>query len=107
MKKLNGKHLFLLAKIIRKSTIKEDISEIFNSVSEENNDTVKEKIGVQFALALASTLGDDVVKDVTCELLNDVFEADILEMELNDIIKNMKQLSEENNLIDFFKSAGL
>ena len=47
-------------------------------------------------------LGDQGLEDELWELLSELFEADAKEMELEELIKNFKELSKENNLTGFF-----
>ena len=58
-------------------------------------------------MAVVTACGDGKVEQRVYELLDDVFEAKTADMSLEAIAQNFKQLAQENNLISFFKSAGL
>lgn len=105
MKKLTGKHVFAMAKIIKAASLKEELGEIIAKSQEEG---VKvEKVGIEAMMTIVSACGDDKVEQRVYELLDDVFEAKTADMSLEAIAENFKQLARENNLMSFFKSAGL
>lgn len=104
MKKLTGKHVFAMAKIIKAANLKEEIGEIIAKSQGEQN---TEKIGIEGMMAVITACGNDKVEQRVYELLDDVFEAKTADMSLEAIALNFKQLAQENNLMSFFKSAGL
>lgn len=104
MKKLTGKHVFAMAKIIKAANLKEELGEIIAKSQGEQN---IEKIGIEGMMAVITACGNDQVEQRVYELLDDVFEAKTADMSLEAIALNFKQLAQENNLMSFFKSAGL
>lgn len=104
MKKLTGKHVFQMAKIIKAANLKEELGEIFEKSQEGKS---VEKVGIEGLMLVISACGDDKVEQRVYELLDDVFEAKVSDMSLDAIAESFKQLAKENNLMSFFKSAGL
>lgn len=105
MKKLTGKHIFQMAKIINVAHLKDELGEIILKAQEEG--TSIEKVGIEGLMTVISACGDDKVEQRIYELLDDVFEAKFADMSLETINENFKKLARENNLMSFFKSAGL
>jgi hypothetical protein len=105
MKKLTGKHVFAMAKIIKAANLKEELCRII--AKSQTVGISPEEIGIETIMAVVNACGDDKVEQRVYEFLDDVFETKVADMSLESIIQNLKQLAEENNLIDFFKSAGL
>ena len=105
MKKLTGKHIFAMAKIIKAANLKEELGEIIEKA--QNGEMSTEKVGIEGFMAVVTACGDDKVEQRVYELLDDVFEAKTADMSLEAIAENFKQLAKENNLMSFFKSAGL
>jgi len=104
MRKLAGKHLFQMAKIIKAADLNAQIVEILAKV--ESGLSVKQ-IGIEAITTLFSACGDDKVEARIYELLDDVFEDKVADMSWETIIEKFNQLARENNLIGFFKTAGL
>lgn len=105
MKKLTGKHVFAMAKIIKAANLKDELGEVIAKAQEGEMST--EKAGIEGMMAVITACGDDNVENRVYELLDDVFEAKTADMSLEMIAVNFKQLAKENNLMSFFKSAGL
>ena len=105
MKKLTGKHVFSMAKIIKAANLKEDLGDIIAKA--QNGEMSTEKVGIEGLMTVISACGDDHVEKRVYELLDDVFEAKTADMSLEAIAENFKQLAKENNLMNFFRSAGL
>ncbi|PHV71912.1 hypothetical protein CS063_00070 [Sporanaerobium hydrogeniformans] len=105
MRKLTGKHVFAMAKIIKAANIKEELGEIIAKSQEEKMSV--EKVGIEGLMTVINACGDDKVEQRVYDLLDDVFEAKTADMSLEAIAQNFKQLAQENNLMSFFKSAGL
>jgi len=105
MKKLTGKHVFAMAKIIKAANLKEELGEVIAKAQKEEVST--EQVGIDALMTVISACGDDKVEQKVYDLLDDVFEAKTADMSLEAIAQNFKQLAQENNLMSFFKSAGL
>lgn len=105
MKKLTGKHVFAMAKIIKAANLKEELGEVIAKAQSQEIST--EKVGIEGLMTVINACGDDKVEQKVYDLLDDVFEAKTADMSLEMIGVNFKQLAQENNLMSFFKSAGL
>lgn len=97
MKKIKGTHLIKMSKLLSKTNLKQDIK---NSRKENKEDAFCLTIDLLFSVL--EMLGDQGLEDELWELLSELFEADAKEMELEELIKNFKELSKENNLTGFF-----
>lgn len=105
MKKLTGKHLFSMAKIIRTSNVKEELGELI--AKNQAGELSTERLGIEAFMIVINACGDDRVEQRIYELLDDIFEAKTADMSLEALAKNFVQLAKENNLANFFKQAGL
>lgn len=105
MKKLTGKHVFAMAKIIKAANLKEELGEVIAKAQSQEIST--EKVGIEGLMTVINACGDDKVEQRVYDLLDDVFEAKTADMSLETIAENFKKLAKENNLMSFFKSAGL
>ena len=105
MKKLTGKHVFAMAKIIKVANLKDEIGEVIAKA--QTGEISTEKVGIEALMIVINACGDDKVEQKVYDLLDDVFESKTADMSLEAIAQNFKQLAQENNLMSFFKSAGL
>ena len=105
MKKLTGKHVFAMAKIIKAANLKEDLGEVIAKA--QTGEMSTEKVGIEGLMTVINACSDDKVEQRVYDLLDDVFESKVADMSLEAIGQNFKQLAQENNLMSFFKSAGL
>lgn len=105
MKKLTGKHVFGMAKIIKEANLKEELGEVIAKA--QSGEMSTEQVGIEGFMAVVTACGDAKVEQRVYELLDDVFEAKVADMSLEAIAQNFKQLAQENNLMSFLKSAGL
>ena len=105
MKKLTGKHVFAMAKIIKAANLKDELGEVIAKA--QTGEMSTEKVGIEGLMTVINACGDDKVEQRVYELLDDIFESKVAEMSLEAIAENFKQLAKENNLMSFFKSAGL
>ena len=105
MKKLTGKHLFSMAKIIRASNVKEELGELI--AKNQTGELSTERLGIEAFMVVINACGDDRVEQRIYDLLDDIFEAKTADMSLEALAKNFAQLAKENNLANFFKSVGL
>lgn len=97
MKKIKGTHLIKMSKLLSKTNLKQDIK---NSRKENKEDAFC--LTVDLLFSVLEMLGDQGLEAELWELLSELFEADAKEMELEELIKNFKELSKENNLTSFF-----
>lgn len=97
MKKIKGTHLIKMSKLLSKTNLKQDIK---NSRKENKEDAFC--LTVDLLFSFIEMLGDQGLEDELWELLSELFEADAKEMELEELIKNFKELSNGNNLTGFF-----
>lgn len=94
-----------MAKIIKAANLKEDLGEVIAKAQTSEMST--EKVGIEGLMTVINACGDDKVEQKVYDLLDDVFEAKVADMSLEAITENFKQLAKENNLMSFFRSAGL
>jgi len=134
MRKILFKDVMSLARIIKKGNLKADIIEISNKIKSkynvEKNESNEEKqdvspeidesklkeideselkeIGLEIMFTIFEMCGDSGVEKELYKMLDSIFEAEksIENMELIDVVKNFKELAEENDLMLFFKQAG-
>ncbi|MEG1704794.1 MAG: hypothetical protein RR090_12165 [Niameybacter sp.] len=107
MRRLQFQDAFKVARIIKKGSIKEAL---VSKVQEINAKGVKdqEKVGIDIIFTLLECAGDEAVEQELYSFLASVFELEAEEvktMELDPLMHYFKQLSQENNLADFFKKA--
>ena len=105
MKKLTGKHVFAMAKIIKAANLKDELGEVIAKA--QTGEMSTEKVGIEGLMTVINACGDDKVEQRVYDLLDDVFESKVADMSLEAIGQSFKQLAQENNLMSFFKSAGL
>lgn len=105
MRKLVLKDAMKMAKIIKKANIKDEFAALAKKFTNTQED--QQEVGIEVAVTLAQACGNEGVDKEVYELLNDIFETkDVANMSLEEIGNKFAQLAQENNLLNFFKSAG-
>ena len=64
MKKLTGKHIFAMAKIIKAANLKEELGEIIEKA--QNGEMSTEKVGIEGFMAVVTACGDGAVAARSC-----------------------------------------
>lgn len=107
MRKLNGKDVFKILRILDAADIREQIKKDF----ENTKGKTQEQLGADLLLTLASAASKKNCEGLIFEFLASVFEMDQAEveaLELNELLKLLVAFIELNgmgNLKDFFVSA--
>lgn len=99
-----------MAKIIKEANLKDELGDIirkYQKSDKEGQEIDIEGAGVDAIMTVVACCGDDRVEQRIYDLLDDVFGKKFAEMELDEIAESFKELAQKNNLLSFFKSAGL
>lgn len=119
MRKLIMKDIITVAKIMKKADLKTKVNDILKFVLPQSNtkddkddkDIKNDKtynitvMGANCIIAVIEILGDSCAEQDIYNLLTDIFEEDSQTMELDKLIKNLEILFEQNNILNFLKSA--
>lgn len=106
MRKLNGQDVFDFAKIMKRSGLKDTCTELFKMGKEETANI--EDLGIEFITSVIFACAEDGVDKMFFKLLANVVEKtpeETASMSIEALIETIKKISEENNLINFFKYA--
>lgn len=105
MRKLQFQDGFKLARIIKKANLKDAMQDKLKVVK-ESGDVDVEKIGMDITFTLIESAAD--VEQEVYELLAGVFECDpdqVKTMSFDMLQMHIKEMNQQNNLLDFFKKA--
>ena len=106
MRKIQTQDVFKLARIIRLSGAKDELTETLKaSTSSESNSGV---LGVDLMMSLISACGNEEVENALYDLIGNIAEAkagEIKTMDLDVLGTLLKDISEQNNLSRFFDLA--
>lgn len=105
MRKLQFQDAFKVARIIKKTELREKLQDKVKEIN-ESKETDAEKVGIEIIFTLFEGAGD--VEHEVYELLAGVFEMEtnaVKTMDFETLVFNCKKLIAENNIADFFKSA--
>lgn len=103
MRKLRTSDLFSFARVIKASGIREELIQYIQKISKEDD---TEKIGINTILMLIEALADKKAEKAIYEALGPVFEVESVEdMPPAELFNALKQLAEENDLINFMGSV--
>lgn len=104
MRKLQGKDLFTVSRILKKANIKEELVSMMAGVT---NEADAGKVGLKAFLTLIEACGNDGVDAEVFKFLDDVLEVKGTKtMDLFDLIELIKQLAAENDLKRFLSLVG-
>lgn len=105
MRKIITKDIFTMARIIGKAQLKDKLSEI--AIKAQKKNVKIEDIGIETIFTIIEGAGSVGVEQEVYKFLEDICEVkDIEHMEIEKLINVIKELAEENNLVDFLKIAG-
>lgn len=108
MRNLITADVFAAIRAVKKAGIKDRLTEIAKEV-QENKEVSQEEAGVEVAFAILEAFTEKKGEFVFYDFLSGPFEMEPKEIENQDLSKTMDmltKLSEESNLLVFFKSAG-
>jgi hypothetical protein len=103
MRKLMFKDCLALARVMRKTNISDQLSEIAEKSKDKGVNI--QKVGAKAVFAMFESCGDEEAEKEIYKLLGDIFEADVEHMPINEVIESFKKLAAENNLMGFFRQA--
>lgn len=107
MRSLRTSDLFSFARVVKASGIREELINYLQKLSaQENADT--ERVGINTILMLTEALSEKKAEKAIYEALAPVFEVtaqEVEEMPPAELIKKLKQLAEENDLVNFMGSV--
>ncbi|TCJ05043.1 hypothetical protein [Cytobacillus praedii] len=111
MRKLNTGDIFKAARIIKKAKLRESIVDFAKKGKKTNgnDEEAVESLGLEIAFSVLESCGNEGVEKELYEFLAGPFEITpdkIEQMPVDELLKNLKDLATNNNLMLFFKSAG-
>ena len=108
MRKINTSDVFKFSRIIKKSNVKENIAKAIDEIDSKNKAKITEKAGIKVMIALFESCGEPGVESLIYDLIGGIAEIDpdtIAEQPFEDTFEILKQISRENNMMNFFKQA--
>ena len=108
MRKINTSDVFKFSKIIKKSNVKENIAKAIDEIDAKSKAKITEKAGVKVMIALFESCGEPGVEPLIYDLIGGIAEINpdtIAEQPFEDTFEILKQISRENNMMNFFKQA--
>ena len=107
MRKLRTSDLFSFARVIKASGIREELMDYIQKLSKQDT-TDQKRIGINTILMIAEALADKKAEKAIYEALAPVFEispAEVEELPPAELMALLKQLAEENDLVNFMGSV--
>lgn len=107
MRNLKTSDLFSFARVIKASGIREELISYLQKLAKEEN-TDKERVGINTILMIAEALSEKKAERAIYEALAPVFELSVEEIENlppAELIALLKQMAEENDLVNFMGSV--
>lgn len=109
MRKLQTKDIFQALRLVKKSNLKEELKPVLEKAATPGIDI--QDIGIDGIMTVMEALVEKKSEEALYEFFSGPFEMepkDIAEMSLEELVRNMERLAEENNLKVFFtRLAGL
>lgn len=105
MRSLRTADLFSFARVIKASGIREELVEYLRKINDESD---TERIGINTILMIIEALAEKKAEKAIYEALGPVFEMDpeaVEAMPPAELIEKLKQLAEENDLVNFMGSV--
>ncbi len=106
MRKINTEDVFKMARIIKNTSITGNIKEAFSKGKKEDADV--EQIGIDIFMDIVCSCADESIEKKFYDLIGGITEKkpeDIKKQSLETTIDDIKRICEENNILNFFKSA--
>lgn len=109
MRNILLKDVMTFSKIMKQTNIKSTLIPIIENIKKDGelkSEKDIEKIGMEVFFTVIEAAGDAEI--LIYKLLDDIFEEkkSVQDMEITEVIKNLRELAKRNDLISFFKSAG-
>lgn len=108
MRKINTSDVFKFSRIIKKSNVKENIAKAIDEIDAKNKAKITEKAGIKVMIALFESCGEPGVESLIYDLIGgiaEIYPDTIAEQPFEDTFEILKQISRENNMMNFFKQA--
>lgn len=105
MRKIQTQDVFKLARIIRLSGAKDELTEALKA---STSSELRSSAGLDLMMSLISACGNEEVENALYDLIGNIAEAkagEIKTMDLDDLGTLLKDISEQNNLSRFFDLA--
>ena len=105
MRQLRTGDLFSFARVIKASGIREDLVGYLQKITTEADVT---KVGMTTILMIIEALSDKKAESAFYDAVAPVFEmsaSDVESMPPSELFANLKQMAEENDLLNFFDSV--
>lgn len=104
MRKLIGKDVFTVARIIKKSNLKKELENVAMEVTKE---TDYKKVGVKVFMAVIEGCANEGVENEIFKFLDDVLQVqNTSEMDIFELIELVKGYAKENDLKRFLALVG-
>lgn len=104
MRKIKTKDVFSLARLIKNAGMKDELTETLKASSSGD----AREVGINFIMSLISACGNEETEKGIYKLIGDIAEKDpedIENMDLEVLTDTIKEISEQNNLSNFFDAA--
>ena len=109
MRKIITRDVCKLARIMKKSNVKDNIAKTIEEMEGAKGKKVTEKAGIKIMLTLFESIGDPEVEDLIYDLFGGIAEMEpqqIADMPFEETMELFKKINEQNNLKAFFSAAG-
>lgn len=106
MRKINTGDVFKMARLLRKGNVAETVRKAYIDGKKEGADS--EEIGMNAIFDILCSCTDPSIEDQFCDLLAGICEKkkeEISNQSLETTVNDMKRICEENNIVNFFRSA--
>ena len=106
MRKIEFQDAFKMARIMKKADLKKSFMEAFKKGSEEG--ASEKDIGIDVLFAVVEAVGNEGMEKEVYEFIGSITELGaetIKHQSMSETIEQFKQIVNENNLVDFFKSV--
>lgn len=107
MRKLKTSDVFSLARLIKISGIRGELTEIVTKI-QDNGELDLRKVGIDTVFVIIEALSEKKAEQEIYDLLAPIMEVEPAEVEnmgLEELLAALKKIGEENDLESFFKSA--
>ena len=104
MRKIKTKDVFALARLIKNAGMKDELTEALKASSAED----AREVGINFMMSLISACGNEETEKGIYSLIGQIAEKTpeaIEDMNLDELVDTLKEISDHNNLSNFFDAA--
>lgn len=106
MRKINTADVFKMARLMKSANLTESIKKAYMAGKEKDADT--EEVGINAIMDIMGSCCDTETEKGFCELLAGISEKtedEVINQSLEITIADIKKICEENNIVNFLKSA--